>query len=273
MPVIPPSSSTPYDSMSVVINMVRARMDDALDTLAANSGKILEETDSFSQQTVNNGWRQLQDVLVDRGYENLTDDVVISGIPQCSVTDPAIFTWIGWQGCFDGANLFTVPALPQNFTHPLKVWERWSNTGMQFGDPMEQMYDGLPNWPKTTASRVWEWRNDLIYMPGSQNVMDIRVRFAKYMPDFDDIGQVRWYQQPVPIMRAADALSWMVCRELAMRPPFTNPEAEAAYYKYGCDACNRILNRDARAKQRGNVRRMSRSGRLEGSGYGYGYGG
>lgn len=82
-----------------------------------------------------------------------------------------------------------------------------------------------------------------------------------------------WYLQPVPIARCADALSLFICAEVAQARPDLEMDP-VAFLESAMDAAKLIFNRDVRMKQRVNVRRLSRSGRLEGAGYGgYGYGG
>ena len=271
MPVIPPSSTLPYDTMSVVINSVRARMNDSLDSLAANSGKLLDETDPSSQQHCNNGWRAFQQYLADKGYQRTKGRVIIGGLPVVQTSDPAVFAWLGWQGYFDGANLWPVPALPQDFISPLKMGER--PTGyMQSFSRMESCLDGIPAVSKTTRNRVWGWRNDLIEMPGAQQTVDLEIEYVSFLADFTDVGQIRWYQQPIPIMRSSEAFAWYVCAELENARDGGSSKQAMAYMQRGELAANQIYNRDVRLKQRVNVRRQSRSGRLESCGNGgYGY--
>jgi len=271
MPVIPPSSTQGYDTVMNVVLSARTRMNDHVETLEANSGQILHNTDAFMQQLFNGGWRAFQDVLVDRGYQRLTGDVVISGLPKVAVTDPAIFCWLSRAGCFDGVSYYNTPALPSDFTHPLKVWERQNGYNMAFYEPpMEKIVDGLRTSAKTTGNLQWEWRQDAIWFPGSLVSEDFRIRYANYLSDFVDSATTRWYQQTVPILRCTDALSWFVCAELENARKGGDAAVVESYFRKGTLATNRILNRDVRANQRVNIRRQSRSGRLEGYGNGNG---
>lgn len=125
------------------------------------------------------------------------------------------------------------------------------------------MMDGIPNVQKWTGNRFWEWRANAIWMPGSQIVEDLRIRFATYFPDFADEGTTRWYMQPVPVMRCRDALAWLICAEICAGPGMP-PEIQAKAVDFqakGYAACDLIFNRDVAMKQRVNVRRQPRSGR------------
>lgn len=260
MPVLPPQPAASYDTANDVLNMTRGRLNDSLKTLLPVSGKLLDNGQIFIQQTFNTAYRKCQAFLADKGYARLIDEVIIQALPVVASLDPAIQTWLSWSGYFDGANLFQQPALPQGFNHPIKIWERWSNQNAQFGNPpMEKFLDGIPACSKTTAIRFWEWRNDAIYMPGSQMVEDLRIRFVMFFPDLVDAGPTQWYQQPVPIVRVSDGLSWFLCAELAGARG--DQVAEQDFTRKGEDALRQVFNLDVKANQRVNVRRLPRSGR------------
>lgn len=257
MPILPPAAAGQYDLVNDVLNMARQRLNDEINTLQPSIGTLLDTTQAFTLQTFNTAWRKCQAVLAEKGYGRLIDEVIIHNLPVVASLDPAVQTWLSWSGFFDGANLTTTPALPAGFSHPIKIWERWSNQNAQFGDPpMEKFLDGIPAMSKTTAIRFWEWRNDAIYMPGSQMVEDLRIRFVVFLPDIADSGNTPWFQQPVPIVRIADALSWWIIAELRQ-----DEAAKLTATQKGEAALQRVFNLDVKADQRVNVRRLSRSAR------------
>lgn len=261
MPILPPPSLQSYDAVNTVLNMARGRLNDELKTLQASSGKLLDTTQAYAQQTFNTAWRKCQAFLAEKGYARLVDEVVIYALPVVASLDPASQCWLNWAGFFDGENLWPLVALPaQGFSHPLKIWERWSNQNAQFSDPpMEKFLDGLPSTAKTTSLRCWEWRNDAIYMPGSQIIEDLRIRYISYLPDIVDVDGTPWFQQPVPIVRIADALSWFICAELAAAR--SKVDMELSCTKKGETEILRVFNLDVKADQRVNVRRQARTGR------------
>lgn len=260
MPVLTPPPSTAYDTVNTVLLAARARLNDEIKTLQPVSGKVLQNSQVYSQQATNNAWRKVQDYMAERGYARLINEVIIGGLPVVASQDPATQTWLGWSGCFDGANFFPSPALPADFTHPIKIWERWSNQNAEFGGrPMEKVLDGLPAVAKTTSIRYWEWRGDTIYMPGSQRVQDLRIRYVNSLPDFVDVGTVPWFSQPVPIMRISDGFSLFICAELAAAKEEYDI-AERLTSK-GEAALSRVFNLDVRADQHVNIQRRARSSR------------
>src|ERR1017187_5491545 len=260
MPILPPINTQNYDTVTNAVTSAKARLNDSLPSLYPVGGGVLGLNQPTTLQSLNSAWRRMQDTLAARGYARLLSEAIISSIPVVGSQEPASQTWLGWSGFFDGQNLFPQPALPSNFTHPLKIWERWSGQNAEFcGPPMEKILAGLPAVKKVPSNRFWEWREDAMWMPGSLNVMDLRIRFISYLPDFSDIGNIQWFQQPVPITRGSDALSWFLCSEV------TGARGDTAtsdrFLAKGVEALNHLFNLDVEADQFVNVQRQPRGGR------------
>lgn len=256
----------PYDTVSNCILTAKARLNDEITTLYPISGKILENTQAFTQTLCNTAWRKFQEYLANKGATDFIQESLVLAIPATTNQDPASQVYINWFGYFDGTALQTSPVLPQNLMSPLRIWERQNGTNSQF-IPMENIVDGLPTWGKSPRNCLWEWRRESIYMPGSTFIMDLRLRFLTYLPDFaDDIpNKTPWYGVAIPVMRCQDPLSMFICAELAE----TRDDLDAEKWRTKAElASNTFMNRDIKMKQRVNVRRQSRSGRMEANGYG-----
>ena len=262
MPILPPSTGLPYDSLNYILDGVRAKMGVDIDSLEALSGSVFSRTDAYMNQLCNDAWRETQDCLAELGYSRLLSRVIIQGLPVVQVTDPCQQVWLSWDGYFDGANLNLTPALPSDFTHPLQVWER--PTGQNSADfLMEKILSDLPSIGKQPFNRFWNWRGDAIWMPGAQQINDLIISYVSYLSDFVDSGTVRWFQQTVPILRCSNAFGWYIAAELENARKDGDPDRAAAYATKGEAACAKIMNRDIKANQRVNIRRQSNSGRLE----------
>lgn len=256
------SPQPPYDTVYNVLSTARIRLNDELKTLVPVGGKVLENNQVFTQQTANTAWRKFQEFMANLGYARLKQEVIITNVPASTQQqDPASQVYINWFGYFDGTTLQTGIVLPQDLMGPLKLYERQTGSDSQF-IPMELIYEGLPTWGKSPLNRVWEWRNDAIYMPGATFATDLRLLYLQYLSDFADDGSTPWFGTAVPIVRCQDALSWFICAEFASARSDLGVDAEKMWEK-GESAAKLIMNRDAKMKQRGNVRRLSRSGRLE----------
>ncbi len=195
------------------------------------------------------------------GFTALKQEQIIYSLPVVATTDPAVPCWIDWFNYNDGANLFNAPVLPPDLIVPLRVWERPSGQRGPFPvDPMELIFDGLPGFPKQAWSGFWEWRANAIYIPGALQVMDLKILYMRYLGDFLDDSE-QWFQKRVPIPRCQDALSLYICAEI-------RSDVESEGWLEKAESAARLLcNRDVAMKQRGNIRRQSRSGRLERGGW------
>ena len=242
--------STPYDSVMVVINAAKQRLNDDITTLAAIGGKILDNTSPFSQQAVNGAWRKLQEFLAELGYSGLKQEALLSNVPAAAVTDPAVQVYIGFNGYFDGSAVQASPVLPQSLIRPYDLWERAYGSAALMTE-MDYVINGLPKVPKLQWNRQWEWRDDVLYMPGAIVATDILMRYAQQFLDFVDVGATAglyqtantpWFAQPVPIMRCVDAFADYVCREFAIA---VKQMEEAMAFQASAEANARlIMNRD-----------------------------
>lgn len=257
IPDIPAATgATPYDVASTILNTVKVRMNNA----AKQAGDIIVTAQPFMQQVFNTAYRKLQDFLFNLGFYTLTDTVVLLSMGPTQATDVSTETYLSWSGYFDGSVVNASPVLPQNLLAPLRIEERINGQDALF-IPMEQMIDGLPVIPIQTYNRLWEWRADAIYFPGSNQTLDVRIRYAKYLPDLTNAFGP-WYLQQVLIPRCQDALSLFCCAEIAAARPDLDIDPDEFLAKAEV-AAGKIFNRDVKMKNRTNARRKSRSGRLE----------
>jgi hypothetical protein len=248
-----------------VLNSARVRMNDAIQSLA---GDILTDAQPFTQEMANDAWRRLQSFLANLGYSRLKKPLALYGLPVVAVTDPAEWTSLTWTGYFDGTSYWPSFAFPPDFILPLRVSERITGTQSRWC-PMEMAKDQLPAIRKGVYNGWWLWENDTLYMPGSVYSMDLRFEYAAFLPDFVTSGSVQWYQQPVPIMRAKNALSYYICAEAAgarsdmdSDPFIVKAEQEARL----------IVNQEVSQRQRTPARRRCYGGANRGN-FGFGYGG
>ncbi len=263
-------ASAVYDNVNTILNAARARLQSDLPTLYPISGHVLDRTQAATQQGVNNAWRKLQERLADLGFLAMTNEIVMAAIPIVQSTDPATQIALNWDGFFDGANQLTDPFLPDYVVQPLKIWERQNGMNSSFPrEPMEMILDGLPACQKTSFNRFWEWRNNTIYMPGSLMLMDLRIKYIQFFPDFVDTitdyalrVAVPWFQQQVFLVRCLEPFSLLICAEFAPDAPTAELYTTAAE-----GAMKKRMNLEIKARQRVNVRRQGRSG--DGSGMGW----
>ncbi len=268
MPILPPSGSAPYDSVTDVLNSARVRLNDKLNSLTPTGGTLLDNTDAFSHQVFNSAYRRFQMKLIALGSDRFSDEIVVEGVPAVGDTDPATQTYLDWFGFFDGQNSSTAPVLPEDLIMPLWISERWTEQNQTFPlkPNMENMVDGLPAWTKQPFNFFWQWRDNKIYMPGSLMSMDLRIGYAKRLPAILDSGGVRWFRALIPIPQCSDPLSWYVCQEFAIARAPGDPKEQqlqsmaAKYFEDQADTATRLWFKPELSKnQRVNVRRIPRN--------------
>lgn len=244
----------PYDTVNTVMLAAKVRLADSIDTLTPVSGKILDNTQPFSQQVCNSAWRKMQQYLMELGYTGMKQETVLSNVPACTTTDPSVQVSLSYSGYFDGSVVQTSPVLPQNLVRPLDTWERIYSAGTNNAAFLEMdiIQNGLPGAPKGLWNKMWEWRDDTLYMPGATDATDLRVRFFGFFADFVDVGgspgpnqtaNQPWFNQPVPVMQCVDSLADYICREVEI----SRGSADAAmmFELSAQKNCQLILNRDS----------------------------
>lgn len=220
MPILPPTPIAPYDNLNTILNATRLRVNDML---TGAGGEIITDTTPgapwITQQMANNAWRRLQDILCSLGMARFKNTIILYGFPVTSQTDPGTECWVNWSQYFDGQFYFqppNCPVLPPDFISPLTVTERPSATFPAVGGNflrMDRQLNGIPPVPKLFRNWSWQWKDDTLAFPGATVVTDLKLFYEAYLPDFATIGDVPWYNSPVPIARCLDALSWLCAYE------------------------------------------------------------
>ena len=203
--------TAPFDTIETILDAARTRLNDAIQSL---SGEVLTDNAPFTTQMVNNAWRRFQRKLAGYGYTVLEQSTFITGLPSCYTVDAGVQVWIDWTGYFNGNTLNTSYVLPQWFISPLKLQERINGGGGNFLE-MDQILLDLPHIQQGNWNRLWEWKDQRLYMPGSTTNTDLYVRGQSYLADFTDLSQPDAGLQPVPIVQVLDPLANYVCAEMA----------------------------------------------------------
>ena len=233
-------ATPPYDTLFEIITAANTRLNGAVETLAPIGGQIVGNSNSFSQQVVNDAFRKMQNKLADLRYSGLQSDALLTNVPAAATTDPAAQCYIGYDGYFDGVTLHSAPVLPQNMIRPYELTERPNGTTQLFTE-MDPLLWALPRVPKANWNRQWLWRADTLFLPGALVNTDISLLYAAFFPDFVD-STVPWFQAMVPIMYCLDSFADYICREIYVA---RGDSAGAAAAQLSAEANARlIINRD-----------------------------
>lgn len=203
-------SAAPFDSLEDVANTARVRLNDAIQALG---GDILTDTAVFTLTFVTAAWRRLQQFLSNYGVSIFNREFIWFSVPIATQTDFGTQVWFDWDQFFDGTAFQTAPVLPADLIFPMNLWERThGSTGNYF--PIDQPENGLPTVQQGPLNRMWEWRDNKVYMPGATGLTDIRMRYAGFLPDFVDAGTTVYSAQPVPIVNCLSPFAWFLCSEV-----------------------------------------------------------
>jgi hypothetical protein len=132
----------------------------------------------------------------------------INGANGPAMPDPALQVYVSQNGYFDGTQIWPNLALPGNLLYLERVWERQSNTNNTFVQ-MKQQQSGLNSRPQQPTLMEWEWRNYQLWMQGSTQTNDLRLRYWGSLPTFFS-PTLDFASTYVPIIDCADAVAFKV---------------------------------------------------------------
>jgi hypothetical protein len=170
----------------------------------------------FTLQFMNSAIRALYRELRNVGDPALVfDNYVISGITPMNSPiygpgsmDPAVQVNISQNGYFDGVEIWPNLALPNNTLYMERVWERQTGVNFPFSE-MHQAFFGLPSRPQQPTFIEWEWRNYAIWMVGSTQTRDLRLRYWGSLPTFYS-PTLDFSSTYVPIIDCTDAVAYKI---------------------------------------------------------------
>jgi hypothetical protein len=218
-PTISVPGNTGDTSLLTIMNLVRALVNDSQAGATGTPGEGQVFTDNpaispFTQPFLNSSIRELYRELRNVGQPTLLkDNVIVSGLtPVNSVANglggpnPAVQVYLGFGGYFDGLSINADLKLPGDMIYPERVWERQTGSNDIFV-PMTQPTFGLPSVYQASRLSMWEWRNDNIWMLGSIQTNDVRLRYWATLPQF--FSQTLDFASTfVPIIDCTDAVAY-----------------------------------------------------------------
>ena len=213
-------SSSGDTSLLNICNLVRALINDsqAGATGTPGEGQIFTDDPSISpfvQPFLNSGIRALYRELRNVGDPALVfDNYIISGITPINGAngpaqpDPALQVYIGQDGYYDGTQIWSNLALPNNMLYLERMWERQTGTNNTFTE-MTQSQFGLNSRPQQPTLMEFEWRNYKAWMVGSTQTNDVRLRYWGSLPTFYS-ATLDFASTYVPIIDCTDALAYKI---------------------------------------------------------------
>lgn len=203
-----------------VLNQVAPNLAGVAYSLVIPTGDFFADAQAYVLPVINTAWRKLQTGLAQKGHPRLENTTILTGLPAMANLDPGAEQYMNWSNFYDGATswnpatLAGCPVLPPDFISPIYIEERQSVAGSTPANPnltrfrsMRPAADGLRgNRAKGSYNYYFDWREDGLYLPGSILSMDLKTRYAAFLPDIA-VAAAGFSLTPVPIMRCTEALA------------------------------------------------------------------
>lgn len=181
-------------------------MNDTFPGLNGAQGRIFTNAAPFTIPTLNRALRLLQRKLRNEGVTFPDkDNFIMSNVTPVQNISASVQVYIGYNGYFDGTSQHATPSLPTDMMQPYEVWEQ--NVGSNSFHLMHQPQEGVEPRIQSHDMGTWEWRNYGIYMPGSTQAKNLRLRYkAVQMPL--DVPAANFATTAINIIDSEDALAY-----------------------------------------------------------------
>jgi hypothetical protein len=235
-----------YPIVENVVQNARAIINDMLRTTA---GTILTDTAPFTSVLLNMAIRNTQRRLAINGLtSNVVDNFILTPILPVANSDPGTQVSINQNGYYNGVATLTTPTLPADLILPLNLAQRQTGSAAQF-TPMNPAKGPLQSRIPGPYFGEWEWRGDALWMVGSQNTMDLRLRYEQGLPRISSTAN--FSQTTVGIRDGEDALTWGIVHVYAIsRGSVQRAEVKALWVEMCDDLITRYVRKDQRIAAR-----------------------
>ncbi len=218
---------TNYPTIQTITNLVRSdvRDDMAGSTNTLGEGQILVDNTGISvtmANLFNSAARELsRELRLQQATMLIRDNYIIYNIPPLNgpqglaVADPAVQVAIGVNGYYDGTEWHSSYCFPTGVFQVIRCWERQNSSNDTFAD-MGEPSDGLAGVYQSEGWGRWEWRNDMVWTPGSLDNRDLRIRYLAsletlFLPNVDVTTTY------VPIIGCEEAIARKIDRLYSVR--------------------------------------------------------
>lgn len=218
---------TSYPTIQTITNLVRSdvRDDMAGATNTVGEGQILVDNTTVSVTMANffnSAVRELcRRLRIVQAPMLIADNYIIRNIPPMNgpmgfqVADPSVQVYVAFNGYYDGTEWHATYGLPQGCFQVLRCWERETSSNDVFND-MGEPSDGLAGIYQTNGWGRWEWRQDMVCLPGSLDYRDLRIRYLMILNALF-VANANPATTYLPIMDCEEAVARIIDRLYAAR--------------------------------------------------------
>jgi hypothetical protein len=225
---------TNYPTLEEAANLIRTLVNDdgAGATGTVGEGQIIVDDATVSvklRNAMNSALLWLYQSMGNIGDPTLIfDNYTVLGLPPVhgvngiGSPDPSAQVALLYSGFFDGNQMWPNFKLPATMLEPTRVWQRVTSTNLPYA-PLPQAQDGLaPNWQGNLLG-AWEWREDGLWMNGSIQNCDIRIRGRKKLALFYGTN-IDYSTTYIPLMGCTNAVAYKAAA--IIEGSLSNPEVE-----------------------------------------------
>ena len=251
---------TSFPTIQTITNLVRSDIRDDMPgaTNTVGEGQILIDNLTTSVTMANLFNSAVREVCRKLRIVNapmlIADNYVMSNIPPMNgpmgfqVADPAVQVYIGFNGYYDGTEWHNGPGnswkLPQGTYQVIRCWERETDSQNNFCD-LGEPSNGLEGVYQTSGWGRWEWRQNMICLPGSLDYRDLRIRYSMILNALF-VANANPATTYLPIMGCEEAVARTIDRLYSARQGGTvyemrKAESDAAIWD--------LLNEEVQGKQ------------------------
>lgn len=213
-----------YPNLSEIADLFRAQINDTFNNAGGagtgsggGAGVIMNNSNPDLMTFMRSGIRTLFSDLRNVGdAELIIDNYILTGLPALTQPDPTVQVAIGYQGFFDGFQWHANWTLPVGLKKVGVLWERTTGANEDFV-PMVKAVQGLPSVMQGTRMGWWEPRQGSIWMVGSTQQTDIRIRGTIGFPSTYNVANLNFDTTYVPIQNCADAVMAKMLKRYATR--------------------------------------------------------
>lgn len=215
-----------YPSLDEIAGLVRTFVNDDKKgaTGTSGEGQILTNTSITTARLMASAIRETyRDCRIMGDPVVIKDNYLLLGLPPVNsgmgigVMNPAVQVSIQSGGFFDGLQMNPNLTLPADFYLPLAMWERQAETGNTF-TPMKQAEGSLSPRNQTQSLGEWEYRTGGIWMNGSTESRDVRLRYIAMFPSVIlPSPTMDWTNTFIPIVDSQEAIADKITVRYARR--------------------------------------------------------
>lgn len=216
-----PTSIVPvniYPTLQDVANFLRTIVNDdgAGATGTVGEGQIIVDDTTVSVKALNAINGALRSVYTEMGNVGdptlIADNYIVRNLPTINGAngqgspDAAAQVALTYTGFFDGTQWHSTFKLPANMFQPTRMWQRVTATNLPFA-PLPQAQDGLNPGMQGNLLGAWEWREDGVWMNGSIQNCDVRIRSQVKLPVFRG-NNLDWTTTHIPMQECTNAVAY-----------------------------------------------------------------